>query len=273
MKSTRLWHMVLLTAGLVGSAFGQSDTAAITGVVRDATGLTVPSATVTLRNEATQIERRVTTNQQGSYISTNLPPGFYTVVVEAQGFKRFESTNNKLDANVNATVNINLTVGQVNESVQVVATAPQVQSDTATVGKVVTTDQIQNLSLNGRNPLMLALLKPGVRGGSLAGFTFGLTSGGLSINGSRSQDNLITFDGAPAVRTRANGTSVGTADLETVQEIQILTANYNAEYGRAGGGQIRMIPEAAPVIFTAVPTSTSATTFWTRTRGTGTAPD
>ena len=234
-------RLASVLVGLCSIVFAQSDTAAIAGVVRDATGLTVPSATVTVRNEATQLERRVATDQQGRYIATNLPPGYYMITVEAPGFKRYESTNNKLDANVNATVNVNLTVGQVTESVQVVATAPQVQSDTATVGKVVTTDQIQNLSLNGRNPLMLALLKPGVRGGSLAGFTFGLSSGGFSINGSRSQDNLITFDGAPAVRTRANGTSVGTADLETVQEIQILTSNYNAEYGRAGGGQIRMI--------------------------------
>jgi hypothetical protein len=99
--------------------------------------------------------------------------------------------------------------------------------------------------LNGRNPLFLAQLKAGVRrGSSMAGFSFGLDSGGFAINGSRGQDNLITFDGAPAIRTRSNGTSIGTADVETIQEIQVLTANYNAEYGRSAGGQIRMVTKS-----------------------------
>jgi hypothetical protein len=101
--------------------------------------------------------------------------------------------------------------------------------------------QIEALQLNGRNPLFLALLKPGVTGGALGGFSFGLSSGGFSINGSRSQDNLITFDGAVGIRTRSNGTSIGVADLDSTQEIQVLTANYNAEYGRSSGGQIRII--------------------------------
>jgi len=77
--------------------------------------------------------------------------------------------------------------------------------------------------------VFLALLKPGVIGSSLAGFTFGLSSGNFNINGARRFDTLITFDGAVGVRTRGNGTSIGVADLDTVQEIQVLTANYNAE--------------------------------------------
>ena len=100
---------------------------------------------------------------------------------------------------------------------------------------------IKNTQLNGRNPLLLAVLKPGVLGGSLAGNSFGLTTAGLVINGARTQDTLITFDGAVGVRTRSNGTSIGVADLDTTQEVQILTADYNAEYGRSAGGQIRII--------------------------------
>src|SRR6185436_11079833 len=105
----------------------------------------------------------------------------------------------------------------------------------------VDSTQIQFAQLNGRNPLFLALLKPGVSGGALGQFSFGLSTGGLNINGSRTQDNLITFDGAVGVRTRSNGTSIGVADLDSTQEVQILTANYNAEYGRASGGQIRIV--------------------------------
>jgi len=88
----------------------------------------------------------------------------------------------------------------------------------------------------------LALLKAGVRrNGSINAFSYGLTNGGFSINGARTQDSVIAQDGAVNVRTRANGTSIGTADLDTVQEMQILTATYNAEYGRSAGGQIRFV--------------------------------
>ena len=103
--------------------------------------------------------------------------------------------------------------------------------------------------MNGRNPIFLALLKPGVRGGSLAGFSFDLTTGGLNINGSRTQDNLITYDGAVAVRTRSNGTSIGTADLDQTAEVQVLTASYGAEFGRSSGGQIRVITKSGTAHF------------------------
>jgi hypothetical protein len=95
--------------------------------------------------------------------------------------------------------------------------------------------------INGRNPLFLAATKPGVLGSNLGGNSFGLSQAGLIINGSRTQDTLITFDGAVGVRTRSNGTSIGVADLDSTQEVQILTANYNAEYGRSAGGQVRIV--------------------------------
>jgi hypothetical protein len=112
------------------------------------------------------------------------------------------------------------------------------------VGRTIEATQIQNMALNGRNPLLLAQLKPGVRSGNMSRFTFGLDSAGLAINGARTQDFLITFDGAVGIRTRSNGTSVGTADPDTVQEVQILTSNYNAEYGRSAGGMVRMVTKS-----------------------------
>jgi hypothetical protein len=247
MSQVRSRAVVLLIAALFSllpGAFAQSDTAAISGFVRDPSGAVVPNATVTIRNEATSVERRLTTNESGYYVAASLPPAFYTVTVEAPGFKRFEKTNNKLDPNISTTVDVAMQVGQASEVVNVVAEAQALQSETATVGKLITTSEIRNIPLNGRNPLLLALLKPGVNGGALAGFSFGLTTGGLNINGSRTQDNLITFDGAVAVRTRSNGTSIGVADVDAVQEIQVLTANYNAEYGRSAGGQVRIVTKS-----------------------------
>ena len=223
----------------------QADTAQLSGYVRDASGSVIPGATVVITNEATGVAREVQSNENGYYVVSALPPAYYTVAVEAEGFKRGVQTNNKLDANLASQVDVVLEVGAITESIEVRAQAVQLQSETATVGRLVEETQIKNITLNGRNPLFLAMLKPGVtRSGSLAGFSFGLTSGGFSINGSRSQDNIISMDGAVNMRTRSNGTSVGVADLETVQEMQILTANYNAEYGRSSAGQIRFVTKS-----------------------------
>jgi hypothetical protein len=249
MSYVRSWSIALIAVLTMICAFtpaiyAQSDTAAISGFVRDPSNAVVANVSVVVVNEATGVERRATTNSQGYYIVSSLPPGYYTVSAELTGFKRFEKTQNKLDPNIATTVDISLQVGNVTETVNVVADAVAVQSETATVGKLITTNEIRNIPLNGRNPLFLALLKPGVNGGALAQFGFGLSTGGLNINGSRTQDNLITFDGAVAVRTRSNGTSIGVADVDAVQEIQVLTANYNAEYGRSSGGQVRIVTKS-----------------------------
>jgi hypothetical protein len=223
----------------------QSDVGSITGFVHDPSGAVVPNVTVKVKNEATGAERQAATNEDGLFNVTNIPPGYYTVTAEASGFKRFESTHNKLDPNATARVDPTLTVGQASETVEVSASAQTLQTDSATVQKLITRSQIDALELNGRNPIFLAPLMPGVRRGSpLSGLNYGLDSGGFAINGSRSQDNLITFDGAPAVRTRSNGTSIGVADVDSTQEIQVLTADYSAEYRSAAGGQIRIVTKS-----------------------------
>ena len=237
--------VVAFVAVGASSLFGQADTAQISGFVRDATESVIPGAAVTITNEATQLTREVETNESGYYVALALPPGYYTVAAEAEGFKRTLRTQNKLDSNIAMQVDLQLQLGEVTESIEVAAEAIQLQSETATVGRLVEETQIKNIVLNGRNPLFLALLKPGVTSrSSIGGFSFGLTSGNLSINGSRRQDNIVSFDGAVNMRTRSNGTSIGTADLETVQEIQVLTANYNAEYGRGMAGQIRFVTKS-----------------------------
>ena len=236
-----LLSLILLSALLL---YPQSDSAQVSGYVKDPAGAAIPGASIELRNETTGLERRASTNESGYFVIPGLPPGNYTLAVEAQGFKKFTKTQNKLDPSMSATIDATLVIGSLTESIEVTAEATTVQSETATVGKLIEGKQIENMMLNGRNPIFLALLKPGVRGGSLQSFSFDLNSGGFAINGSRAADNLITYDGAPAIRTRGNNTSVGTVDVETVQEIQVLTANYNAEYGRASGGQVRIVTKS-----------------------------
>ena len=237
-----LAFVLIFAASITGLA--QSDNTQISGFVKDQNGAVIAGAKVTVRSEAKVFERTSTTSSEGYFIVPNLPPGLYTVSVEAQGFKQYKETGRKLDPNIAANVEISLQAGQLTETVQITASTVAIQTESSTVGRLIEGKQIEALQLNGRNPLFLALLKPGVSGGALGQFNFGLTTGGLNINGARTQDNLITYDGAVGVRTRSNGTSIGTADLDSTQEIQVLTANYNAEYGRSSGGQYQSTPSS-----------------------------
>src|SRR5437016_357545 len=235
----------LLTALSCFPLFAQSDLSTITGLVKDPSGSAVPGARVNVRNEATGVERQTVSAESGTFSVTNLPSGFYTVTVEGSGFKKFQTTRNKLDASVPLAVDVSLEVGAVTETINVEADTARIQTETATVGALVEEAQIKNMILNGRNPVLLASLKPGVRSSaSLANFNFNLTDGGFSMNGSRPNDNVFFYDGAVATRTRSNGTSIGAADVDATQEVQILTANYNAEYGRSSGGQVRVVTKS-----------------------------
>ena len=248
-SSRRVTAMLLAVMLLfVVSAFAQSDLGSIQGFVKDPSGSSVPNAKVLVRNQA-GLERSTNTNEAGYYTITSIPSGLYTVLVEAPGFKKFDSVNNKLDANTSLNVEITLTVGATSETVEVTANATAVQTESATVQRLVTRDQIDALELNGRNPVLMANLVPGTRGGNLAGLSFSFSQGPSNINGARTADTLITFDGAPAVRTRSNGTSLGSADLDSTQEIQVLTAAFAPEYGRASGGQIRVVLKSGTTQF------------------------
>lgn len=220
-------------------AFAQSDLGRISGFVKDPSGATVPNAKVTVQNNS-GLSRQATTNEAGYYTVTNVPAGFYTITAEAPGFQKYQSTNNKLDPSSNLAVDINLVVGAVTQTVEVSAAAVQLQTESASVQQLVTRQQIDALEINGRNPIFMANLVPGTRGGTLANLSFNFSQGPSNINGARTPESLITYDGAPAVRTRSNGTSLGSADVDSTQEIQILTADYAAEYGRSSGGQIRI---------------------------------
>src|SRR5215510_16449859 len=243
-KSLGLGLLAALWLAISIAGFAQSDNTQISGFVKDTTGAVIAGAKITAKNETNGLERSATSNGEGYYIITQLPSGFYTMSAEASGFKLYKETGKKLDPNVPAKLDVSLQAGQVSEVVNIMATTVGVQTESAAITKLVDEQTIKNTMINGRNPLFLAITKPGVIGSNLGGNSFGLTQAGLNINGGRTQDILITFDGAVGVRTRSNGTSIGTADLDATQEVQILTANYNAEYGRSAGGQIRIVTKS-----------------------------
>lgn len=229
---------VLLTAL---PAAAQFDRGQISGTVKDAQGGVVPGVTVTVTNLDTQTGRTTVTDSSGYFTIPNLPGGKYDVSAELQGFKKALRQNVTLDAGAAQVINIALETGALTEAVTVTAEATPLQTDVA-VRKTVEAKDIELLSFSGRNPIGVPALKAGVIGGSFntAGFS-SLTTGGFNINGSRSDENTIYVDGAVAVRTRSTGAIVGVQNVDAVQEVQVLTANYMPEYGRASGGQIRFI--------------------------------
>ena len=250
MKQRYVWVAVTVAVCLFFSAvaFAQSDLGRISGFIKDPSGAVVPNANITVKSNS-GVQREATTNDSGYYTITNVPPGVYTMTAEAHGFQKFQSTGNKLDPSSNLVIDATLAVGAETQTVEVSAAAAQLQTESASVQRDVTRDQIDALELNGRNPIFMANLVPGTRGGTLASLNFQLSQGPNNINGARTPESLITFDGAPAVRTRSNGTSIGAADVDSTQEIQILTADYAAEYGRSSGGQIRVISKSGTQSF------------------------
>ncbi|MHB8655454.1 MAG: carboxypeptidase-like regulatory domain-containing protein [Terriglobia bacterium] len=229
----------LISLMAVGMALAQSDFGTISGYIKDPSGAVVPNAKVTVQNQS-GLERQATTNESGFYTVTNLPPGFYTMSAEAAGFNKYETKDNKLDPSSNLALDATLAVGAATQTVNVTASAARLQTESAAVQKLITREQIDSLELNGRNPVNLAFAVPGAHGGNVSGLNFSFGQGPSNFNGSRNPENLITYDGAPATRTRSNGTSLGAADEDSVQEVQVLTTDYSAEYGRTSGAQIRI---------------------------------
>jgi len=252
---TRASLLLLLLVGLLPVKLpAQSDLSSISGTVTDPSGAVVGDAIITLTSQSTGAIHKALTNRTGFYVIPGLAPGKYMIAVEAPGFEKLLSTNNNLDPSLPTSANLRLALGKTTQEVEVQAEETTLQADSSTLGRVLTSNQMENLPLNGRNPIYAALTKAGVTSGpgspsgsnasgagsSVSSFNFSTGLGAIQINGSRERDNLITFDGAVAVRIRASNDSVGVPDLDAVQEVQVLATNYPAEYGRSIGGQIRI---------------------------------
>jgi len=229
-----------------GAARAQSDASSLSGTVKDPSGAVVPNARVTAHNEATGQDSSISTNGSGSYTIPNLPSGIYTVRVEAQGFTSAVQQGTHLDPNIGARYDVALKTGEASTTVTVQANANALQTESSSVGQLVTSEQVHSVQLNGRNPIYLAQLEPGVaRNAPISSFNFAPDFTGPVVNGARPNESLITLDGAPMVRTRNNGTQVGVADVDTISQEQILTTSYPAEFGETSGGLIQMIPRSS----------------------------
>jgi hypothetical protein len=229
--------MTMLLALSAGGAYAQSaSTATIVGQVTDAQGLGVPNAAVTATNTATRIAYPTKTTSSGDYTIPFLPPGTYDIKVEAQGFAIGTSKGITLNVGVQRDINFKLAVAGKAETVEVSGEAPLIETTKTEVSSSVTDKDMQRLpafaaSTGGANDYaQLALTAPGVKLD-----TSGLTTDLIGPGSINNRANLYNVDGANITDQLVSGRDGLGASVDEVQEFQVLTNNYNAEYGQAGG--------------------------------------
>lgn len=236
---------LLVVVSLIAStAFAQVTSGTIFGSVKDPSGAYVKDASVTIANPANGLTRKVTTTDDGQFVAPNLLPGTYTITVEAAGFKRLETTGfvlsatDKLNAGVFA-----LAMGAATESVTVTADAAQLQlqSNSGERSDLITGKQLNDVAINGRNVLDYMKLVPGVISTFSGQFSGTCCIDGFNINGTRANQHEYTLDGASNVDTGNNGGTHVSLNPDAIEEVKVLTSNYQAEFGKAAGGQVAIV--------------------------------
>lgn len=234
--------IALFASLLIGStALAQSATGGIRGVVTDATGASLPSATVIAKNLATGVEVKTTTTGEGFYSVPRILPGVYTVVVEVSGFKKSEVTSVEVSVGKDAVVDFKLETGAITEVVTVAGGSEAlVEKDTVQISTTFEQKKVQELPVNipGRGLDRIALLTPGVTMG------FGNVNGNgvtLSANGQRARSNNFTIDGVDNNDLSIGGPNYFVRNADVVGEYQIVTNNFSAEYGRNQGAVVNIV--------------------------------
>jgi hypothetical protein len=227
-----------VTLGL--QAFGQESTAELRGRVLDAQDAPVPGATLTITNQATGVVRQAVSNADGSYFITAIAPGLYSLEAQLSGFSKYSRRDVRLDLGRTATVDVQLSVGQLAETVTITAETPLVDLTSKEIGGNVTNREVTMLpSVNGNFVGAVALL-PGVIA-NVSTESFG--SDAISVNGLDSRNNNFMLDGAnnndDVIGQRAG--SQARAPVEAIAEFQVVTNQYDAEFGRTTGAIINAI--------------------------------
>ena len=218
--------------------FAQAQSGTIVGTLTDQSGGVIPGANVKLVNDETQFTRTTTTNAEGQYVAYSVPTGTYTITVEQAGFQKLVRSGVRLTAADTVTIDLQLTLGSVEQTVQVTAETPLLQSQTAAVSSLVTNQQMVEMPLNGRTFTALLKLGPGAYTGSSGNLTtspYAMRGDvNISVNGSSAQNNSYLIDGM-VNRNLWLSTLIMVPTVDSIQEVRMLTSNYSAEYGAAAG--------------------------------------
>src|SRR5579883_3486146 len=237
--------VVALTLLFCGTAAGQLGGGSITGSVTDPSGGAIGGAKVTAINRGTNDHRQATSNAQGYFEFPLLPAGDYQLEIEKEGFRRSTTEPFALSSGTQPRFNIQLEVGAMTQTVDVVGSAPLVNSTTADLGVVMNESKVESLPLNGRNFQQLIGLQPGANASPSNGVA---GRGGLVFNGSTALGNNMLLDGVDMSFGESNGVAgasqvnyiVNTISLDAIQEFKSTSSAFGAEYGRATGGVVNV---------------------------------
>ena len=230
-------------------ASGQDATGRVTGIIVDPSGAVIADAHITVTNVATHISRETSSDGTGFYQILALPIGSYTVFVEHQGFRSATTAESKLEINQTLKIDVKMELGSAAETVTVESSTGTVETINPTLGSTVSERTVQDMPLNGRNALDLALLQPGVLPADNPANGSGGTGGmQFSIGGGRSDSNTFVLDGGLNNDLLDNGV-VYNPNPDSIQEFKVLTSNFTAEYGRSAGGIITEVTKSGTNAF------------------------
>ena len=243
---TRILQFRSLIVGLfllfAAVAFAQ-DTATLTGTIRDNTGAVIPRASVTLKNTATGIVRELKTNSAGEYVIAAVPPGQYNLTVSVAGFRKYQADGVILRVAQNARIDVTMQVGNLHQEVTVHGEGlAQVNTQSSELGGTITGKELTQLQLNGRNFTQLITLVPGVSNqtGQDEGVVGAEGSISYSVNGGRTEYNNWEVDGGDMMDNGSNFSLNVYPSVEAIEEVQVLTSNYGAQYGKNGSGTVEV---------------------------------
>lgn len=234
-----LLSLVMLAPGAIVA----QDTATLTGTIRDKSGAVLPDASITLTNPATGIVRQVKSNSAGEYVAAAMPPGQYNLVVTVKGFRKYQAENLTLRVAQNARIDVTMQVGDIREEVTVQGKGlAQVNTESNEVGGTITGKEALQLQLNGRNFTQLITLVPGVSNqtGQDEGVVGAAGNVNYSVNGGRTEYNNWEVDGGDMMDNGSNFSLNVYPSVEAIDEVQVLTSNYGAQYGRNGSGTVEV---------------------------------
>jgi hypothetical protein len=240
MRKNRLFSVVLTSIlMLTSSALTWAQSGSISGTVSDSSGAVIPAAQVAVRDTQTGISRTTATNSQGFYEFLNVKPSTYELTVEMKGFDKAIKRDISVVVGHEAHFDVTLTPGNVSETIEVKTEVPLIEPDKTNVSYSIDKQQIENLPLQGRQFLDLALLTPGVTPQAP-----GTQAGGINVSGMRSQSNNFTLDGVSNNDPQVNGPLNNFHIADAVQEFNVNTSIASTDLGRSSGAQVAVVTKS-----------------------------
>lgn len=236
----------MMLIGLLGTPFAgaQSTGGRIRGTVTDSSGASIAAANITLRNEATSVERRGQSGTDGEYLFLEVPVGSYEIDVVQAGFKKYVRKGLVLDLNQVLTVDLALQIGGATETVEVTGAPPLVDTTSTQLGAVVNERAVSELPLANRDAYQLLQLQPGVQSQLGVDNVYGSDRAGVvSVNGGRGRDNNYTVNGGDGNDQFANLPAVQPSP-DAIAEFRVLTNTFDAEYGRNSGAVVNVVTKS-----------------------------